>query len=76
MLRLRAQITIDIEASDFVAAADHQRQVEDFIAKIREVYEEADLVLKERRAPIAAASPRPPARSRKHTGALNAYQEL
>jgi len=76
MLRLRAQITIDIEANDFVAAADHQRRVEDFITQIREVYGEAGLVLKERRAPLGASAARPPARSRKHTGAVNAYQEL
>jgi hypothetical protein len=72
MLRLRAQITIDIEATDFVAAADHQRQVEGFIDAIREVYSGADLAFRERRTP---AGPRDadPAPRRKATGRLNSY---
>ena len=49
MLRLRAQITIDIEAADFVSAADHQRQVEGSIENIRQTYADTNLVLRERR---------------------------
>jgi hypothetical protein len=75
MLRLRAQITIDIEATDFVAAADHQRRVQVFADGIRQVYAEANLVLRERRSP---AGPRetPPSPTRRPTGKLNSYMEL
>jgi hypothetical protein len=76
MLRLRAQITIDIEATDFVAAADHQRRVEGFIDGIREVYADTSLVLKERRVLAGPREPRPEPGQRRATGRLNSYPEL
>ncbi len=76
MLRLRAQITIDIEAADFVAAADHQRQVESFIDGIRQVYADTSLVLKERRVLAGPREPRPEPSQRRPTGRLNSYAEL
>jgi hypothetical protein len=48
-LRLRAQITIDIDAQDFVEAADHQRRLEEMVRRIKEEYEHAALLLRERR---------------------------
>lgn len=48
-MRLRAQITIDIDATDFVEAADHQRRLEEMVRRIREEYEHAALLLRERR---------------------------
>jgi hypothetical protein len=74
MLRLRAQIIIDIEARDFVAAADHQRQVQVFTEGIRQVYAGANLVLRERRTPAGPREP-PPAPKRRPTGRLNNYVE-
>jgi hypothetical protein len=76
MLRLRAQITIDIEAADFVAAADHQHRVEDFVEGIRQVYSDASLVLKERRVLAGPREPRPEPAQRRPTGRLNSYPEL
>jgi hypothetical protein len=76
MLRLRAQITIDIEAADFVAAADHQRAVEGFIDGIRQVYADTSLVLKERRVLAGPREPRPEPGQRRPTGRLNSYPEL
>lgn len=52
---LRAQITIDLNADDFVGAADHQRRIEELLQSVRRVYEEARLEFRERR-------PRPPRR--------------
>lgn len=48
-MRLRAQITIDIEAADFVDAADHQRRLEQLVRSIKSEYEQAALLLRERR---------------------------
>lgn len=48
-MRLRAQITIDIEARDFVDAADHQRKLEDLVQSIKREYSQAALLLRERR---------------------------
>ena len=48
-MRLRAQITIDIDAQDFVEAADHQRRLEDMVRLIKEEYAHAALLLRERR---------------------------
>jgi hypothetical protein len=76
MLRLRAQITIDIEADDFVAAADHQKRVEGFIDGIREVYADTSLVLKERRILSGPREPRPEPAQRHSTGKLHSYPEL
>jgi hypothetical protein len=76
MLRLRAQITIDIEAADFVAAADHQKRVESFIDGIREVYSDTNLVLKERRILAGPREPRPEPVQRRATGKLHSYPEL
>ncbi len=75
MLRLRAQITIDIDAADFVSAAEHQRRVEGFMDQIRQAYERTDLVLKERRVLGDPSTPRPEPRQRKPTGKLNNYLE-
>jgi hypothetical protein len=48
-LRLRALITIDIDAQDFVEAADHQRRLEDIVRRIKGEYEQVALLLRERR---------------------------
>lgn len=48
-MRLRAQITIDIEARDFVDAADHQRRLEELVQAIKGEYSQAALLLRERR---------------------------
>jgi hypothetical protein len=48
-MRLRAQITIDIEARDFVDAADHQRRLEELVQEIKGEYSQAELQLRERR---------------------------
>jgi hypothetical protein len=71
-LRLRALITIDINARDFVEAADHQRRLEEIVGRIKEDYQHVALALRERReraeaphelAARPAASARYPKRS-------------
>lgn len=48
-MRLRAQITIDIEADDFVAAADHQTKLARFVEALKDDYPGAEMIIRERR---------------------------
>ncbi len=48
-MRLRAQIIIDINADDYIKAADHQKRLCQFLEKIREQYPRATLSMRERR---------------------------
>lgn len=74
-MRLRAHIMIDIEAPDFVAAATHQRAVEDVLKQVQDLYPQAALELRERRQ-RSGALPRDEAPASKHsTGAVSRYYE-
>ncbi len=61
-MRLRATIVIDIEAADFVEAADHQRKIETFVTELKAAYGEVTLDFCERRTPRRGRRlpPRPP----------------
>lgn len=48
-MRLRAQISIDIEVSDFLEAATHQRRVEQLYDLVRHSYDQAQLDFRQRR---------------------------
>ena len=48
-MRLRAQITIDISAEDFVEAADHQTRLAKFVEYLKAEYPEAEMIIRERR---------------------------
>ena len=48
-MRLRATIVIDIDAADFVEAADHQRTIEAHVADLKRAYGEASLDFRESR---------------------------
>jgi hypothetical protein len=74
-IALRAQITIDLMADDFVCAADHQRRIESLMGAIKDVYEEAALEFRERR-PRAEQRPRRLDPARRPIGAVDAYEEL
>lgn len=74
-MKLRAVITIDIEARDFVDAAEHQRQIEKVLTQVTDLYPTAALVFRERRASARSASSngapaKPPAQP---TGRLSSY---
>ena len=76
-MRLRAEIVIDIEAPDFVVAAEHQRRVETLHAAVREAYPQAAMVLRERKERTAARQVRvlTPSSAINQTGRLNAYAD-
>jgi hypothetical protein len=75
-VKLRALITIDIDAEDFIAAADHQRRIATLIEGLKGAYEQADLSFRERRPRPLAAYGRPPLTVRQGTGRLHDYDEL
>lgn len=77
-MKLRAQITIDMDADDYIAAAEFQRQMQGLMADVRRQYEQADLELRECRPSGGRAKPRsnyPMERSTYRTGALHVYEE-
>jgi hypothetical protein len=73
-VRLRAHITIDIEADDFVAAADHQRTVERVLAGLKSDYPQAILDFRERRVRTDARPAPVQTRPRQKTGAVHSYE--
>lgn len=73
---LRAQISIDIEAADFVEAAEHQRMLETLLTDVRARYGDAVLDIRERRnRGLPASDARPSVRRayEPNTGRLHAY---
>ena len=48
-LKLRVEITVDIEAHDFVEAAEHQSILQAYGEKLRSDYPQASITIKERR---------------------------
>jgi hypothetical protein len=69
-------ITIDIEADDFVAAADHQRRIAGLIADLKGAYEQADLSFRERRPRPERSPLRAVLGVRQGTGRLHDYEEF
>ena len=57
--RLRANLAFDIEAEDYIAAADHQRRLEEFLGSVKSHYPMARLIITERRGRGAGGSQRP-----------------
>ena len=48
-MRLRAQMTFEFDAVDYIEAAQHQRALEEYLEHINEKYANASLTIKERR---------------------------
>lgn len=76
-MRLRAHITIDIDADDFIAAADHQRAVQAMLDQVRDAYPQAALEFRERRDRTEPRGGRHEAGALKQsTGAVHHYMEV
>ncbi|MDO1558858.1 hypothetical protein Q0812_05390 [Brevundimonas sp. 2R-24] len=73
-MKLRAQITIDINVSDYVGAAEHQRRVEALMETVSKTYPDATLQFRERRdrGPQPAGRPAPE-RPSHYTGRMAEY---
>lgn len=69
---LRATITIDVEAADYLEAAEHQKRIEAHMAEIRSDFPGAAMLLNERRRP--AVEPAEPRRLYERSGRLNTYE--
>ncbi len=71
-MKLCGQISVELNVSDYIEAADHQKRLEDILKLVRDAYPDATLAMRERRQrkalPLARAAPRGPA-----TSALNRY---
>ena len=48
-MRLRAQIVVDIDADDYVEAAEHQSALQHYLTEIQTRYPNASLTMRERR---------------------------
>lgn len=48
-MRLRAQIVVDIDAGDYVEAAEHQSLLQGYLKDIQARYPDASLTMRERR---------------------------
>jgi hypothetical protein len=51
VLRLRAQLVVDVEAANFLEAAEHQARLERLVAELAQAYPQASLTIRERREP-------------------------
>ncbi len=75
-MRLRASITVDIEAADYLEAAAHQSRLQKLFEGVAADYPEAEFQLRERRVrttrPGGAGSERVTP-FQHHTGKLNRY---
>jgi len=73
-LKLRTEISIEIEADDFIDAAEHQRKLQLFMNSLRSDYPEAEMVIRERRGPRL----KPVQRSERlrRTQAVTPYKDL
>lgn len=73
-MRLKATFTIELEAVDFVAAADLQRDLEQTLSGLRQQFPQAELRLTERRRREQDRGRRS-ATGAGITGRLNAYRD-
>jgi len=73
-LRLRAEITIDLDAADFLEAAEHQRRIEELIEAVRSEYGQAQFAFRPRRGPREKKSAKPRTEIKHYTGRLHAYE--
>ncbi len=71
-VRLRVTVTIDIDAADFLEAAEHQKRVEKYLNTVQSEYPSASLAVKQRRRP-SSEGPAAPRALKFKTGRLNAY---
>lgn len=79
-MQIKAEIVIEIEAADFIEAADHQRLVQDIHRTVQASYPQAALHLRERRERPKSNTGKPPVlpASRRHELRREApvYEEL
>lgn len=70
-MKLCGQISVELTVDDYIAAADHQKKLEDILKLVRSAYPDATLAMRERRQRKAAPTTRAP---RAASGALSRYE--
>ena len=74
-MNLRATIVIDIEAEDYIAAGESQRQLRTWLDDLRAQYRQATMDVRQRRTVQPKRSNRDPVVVLRPTGRLNRYEE-
>ena len=72
-LKLRIDISIEIEAADFIEAASHQGAMQRHVETLREEYPQAVMTIKERRGPRLTPVKRP--EKPRRSGVLQHYAD-
>ena len=72
-MKLCGQISVELSVDDYIAAADHQRRLEDILKLVRDQYPDARLAMRERRERKPLALTRAPRAA--GSGALTRYME-
>lgn len=74
-MRLKAMFTIELEATDFVEAAGHQRALEEKLVSLRETFPGSQLKIVNARAGRRAEAKPRRTPNRNLTGRLNVYTD-
>jgi hypothetical protein len=72
-MKLCGQISVELSVDDYVAAADHQRRLEEILELVRSSYPDATLAMRERRVKRPLALSLAPSAS--PAGAMNRYED-
>ncbi len=75
VMRLRAQILIEVDAEDFVAAANHERAIQAAFKNLQLEYGSAQLELREVRTKTPKDGATALNKMRRYTGNLNQYAD-
>lgn len=70
-VKLRVTISIDIDARDYLEAAEHQKKIESYLSSVQTEYPSAEILVKERRGPRPETGASRAVRV--HSGRLRAY---
>ena len=72
-MKLRAQFVLEMDAQDYVAAADYQRRMELLAQALQSEFGRVDFSLRERREAAKPGAPRPKPKRTLSTGNLHNY---
>jgi hypothetical protein len=74
-MKLRAQIMIEVEAEDFVSAANHERAIQAIFQNLQSDYKTAQLEFREVRGKSMREGANDLRKMRRYTGNLNQYAD-
>jgi hypothetical protein len=72
-MKLRAQIVIEVEALDFVSAANHEQNIQAIFKSLKKDYDGAQLEFREVRSKALKSGGAPLQKMRRYTGSLHEY---